>query len=293
VSVFGKTLPQLQPAGDLQGPELFYIVQNGISCKLSASQFLQYLQNNATYIAGIPVSTTPPTINQVLVYNGSEYVPAAQGASFSFGINSFTNSQAATQLMGSGTWKGIGALSFQASYANGPAVSANVSMSGAGNSWSPNVLNLTNNFSGPTASTQGVNYPSSIDNSITFSLNAAGATNGSASQQISTFFTNYCYIGVSTKASGYVASDITGLATQQLQAGRAGTFNITAGSGQYIVYAYPARYGNATFTVGSFQGGFQSPPQTLSITNTAGYTENYYVYTSTNSNLGSIQVSVS
>ena len=58
-----------------------------------------------------------------------------------------------------------------------------------------------------------------------------------------------------------------------------------------MVYALPTRLGTVTFTVGGFTGGFEAP-ETLSITNVNGYAENYYVYRSTNKNLGTVSVVV-
>ena len=69
------------------------------------------------------------------------------------------------------------------------------------------------------------------------------------------------------------------------------TKTIDCPSGKYIWYAYPARLGGSMFKVGGFQGGFE-PVQTVSFTNDSGYTENYYVYRSTNAGLGTAEVQV-
>jgi hypothetical protein len=77
-----------------------------------------------------------------------------------------------------------------------------------------------------------------------------------------------------------------------LQNSKTYTFSINAGSGEYVYYAYPSRLGTATFTVGGFANGFSTIPSTLSVTNSNGYSENYYIYRSSNANLGSNTVVV-
>ena len=63
------------------------------------------------------------------------------------------------------------------------------------------------------------------------------------------------------------------------------TFSATAGEGEYIYYAYPARYKALNFWVNGFKGGF-TLVKTLSFTNSHGYSESYYIYRSDNPNLG-------
>lgn len=80
--------------------------------------------------------------------------------------------------------------------------------------------------------------------------------------------------------------------SKALQSNKAKTFDVTTGSGQYIWYAIPSRYGTPSFNVGGFDGGF-SKVSTVSYTNPSGYTENYDVYRSDNANLGKKTVKVS
>lgn len=244
---------------------------------------------NASSIQGTPVSATPPTLNQVLIFNGANYVPAAQGSSFTFSVTSFSDGVGGAVEIGTGTWEAIGALSFTATYF-GSVTGATVSMSGAGNAWSPNSLTMTGSFLGPTATTQVVAYPA-VDGVISFSLAATDGSNPSGAV-INHGFYNRAYYGTSTIVSGYTAGNVTGLANNPLQGGKSTTFTVNPSAGQYIIYAFPTRYGTASFTVNGFTGGFQ-PPETVGITNGSGYTENYYVYRSTNSGLGSTTVSVS
>lgn len=209
---------------------------------------------------------------------------ASGGVITPFAIASFSDGQSSPLLIGSGVWKSAGTLSFIASYTNGPATSGVISSSGLNN------LNLTNSFQGPTLNAQDINYPS-VGGSVVFSL-AAGGDNGTANSSVSHLFANNRYWGVSTKSSGFNSGDVTGLATNDIADSRANSFSVSPGIGQYIVYAYPTRLGLGSFSSNGFQGGFNDP-ETVSITNANGFTENYYVYASINSNLGTTNVVVS
>lgn len=231
--------------------------------------------------------TDVPAKNDVIIWNGSKFVFAPSGTSFTFSIASFSDAQSATILIGTGAWKAIGALTFTASYNNGPATGGYVTMSGWGNSWAES-LTLTNTYQGPTVTTEAVNYPAA-PGSATFVLHATDGTDPTVNTLTHNFF-NLEFWGTSIKADTYTEADIEGLANSELANIRARTITVTAGLGEYIIYAYPSRLGTATFYVG-FEGGFQ-PPETVSVTNSAGFTEDYYVYRSTNANLGTTIVTV-
>lgn len=68
-------------------------------------------------------------------------------------------------------------------------------------------------------------------------------------------------------------------------------FTVNLGASTYAWFAYPASFGAATFKTNGFNGGFDAPT-TVSFTNASGFTEDYLVYRSTNSNLGSTDVQV-
>lgn len=223
------------------------------------------------------VLLSSPSASQALLFNGSKWVNAAQGTNFSFSVASFSDGQAGTIEIGVGTWKAIGALSFSASYNNGPATGGYVSFSG----WSN--LTLANTFQGPTISVTAANFPGSPGGTNNFTLNATNGTSSPTSTLTHTF-NNDRYCGVST-TTVFTGSAVQALGNADLVNAVARTFTVTAGAGQYLIYSYPSRLGTATFTVGGFAGGF-NPPATVSITNASGYTENYYVYRSVNTNLG-------
>jgi hypothetical protein len=262
-----------------------------------------FTANNYGQISGSPltsagsinlsVGTNSPTKNHTLLWNGSNAVWAAQGTSFTFSVSSFTSNQSTPRLMGTGTWLNVGGITFTAAYNNGPATSGSVQIVAGVSAWGAALNMGAPNFTGPTASVNTVPYPSSPNTTITFRLTASDGTD-SPQSNINIYFNNNVFFGVSSVTGGYTEANVEGLANTVLLSSntRARTFTVTAGAGEYIIYAYPTRLGTATFTVGGFEGGFQSP-ETVSITNSAGYTENYYVYRSTNPSLGTTTVVVS
>ena len=133
------------------------------------------------------------------------------------------------------------------------------------------------------------NYPL-VNGTRVFTLTAIGDTNTATSTYTLTFVNNVYYATSSFSAA--TVSQIVSAGTTTLSNNKARSFTVTAGTGEYIYYSYPSRLGTASFTVGGFAGGF-SLISTQSHTNSAGYTEDYYVYRSDNSSLGSTTVTVS
>ena len=237
--------------------------------------------NQSSFSVLADVTDSGKAINLVPKWNGSKIVWATYNQDFSFTIASFSDGNSATIEIGNGTWKGIGALSFTASYNNGPATGGYVSASG----WSN--LTLTSTFQGPTASVATMSYPA-VNGTVVFTLNATNGV-GSPTSVITHTFNDDRHWGVSSTASGFNSAIVNALANSDLVNAVANTFTVSPGATEYIVYAYPSRLGTATFTVGGFTGGFTSP-EVVSVTNGSSYTENYYVYRSINSNLGSTTV---
>lgn len=234
--------------------------------------------------SGLVVSGTPQ-VDYEVVWNGTNAVWAAEGTSFAFSIASFTDGQASTIEQGNGVWKAAGNISFSASYTNGPATGGYVSFSGWAN------LTLANTFQGPTVTVSNTNFPS-VGGTVIFTLHATNGTS-SPTATITHTFNNDRYWGVtSLSGSVYTSTDVTaGFGNNDLVNSIPKTFTVNPGVGQYIVYAYPTRLGTATFSVGGFAGGFL-PAVTVSVTNASGYVENFSVYRSVNSNLGSTTVVV-
>jgi hypothetical protein len=108
----------------------------------------------------------------------------------------------------------------------------------------------------------------------------------------------YQYWGVHTDASAasWTLSDFNTMSGQGGGSKSTSTdvtgdphFTVTAGAGEYIWFCYPKRLGTVTFWVGGFEGGFEAA-ETVSLTNMNGWTEDFYCWRSTNSNLGETAV---
>lgn len=151
-------------------------------------------------------------------------------------------------------------------------------------SWSlSKVANLTLNGSAVT----GTSYvDTNVTSAKTYTL-AASDGQTSDSESVSVSFANQIYYGAATNTSS-----VTTLSGKTLSNAKGRTITVNAGSGQYIIYALPKRLGTVTFKVNGFDGGFSSPEE-KNLTNASGYTEVYYVYKSTNTNLGNTTVVVS
>ena len=127
--------------------------------------------------------------------------------------------------------------------------------------------------------------------SITWTLAATDEQNAERTKSASVSFVNGVYYGAAAEPAEYDSAFILGL-TKKLSSGKVSSFTVNAGTGKYIYYAQPARYGTCEFTVGTFTGGFDLVKQ-ISFTNAYGYTETYYIYRSDYDNLGQCTVKVS
>lgn len=137
----------------------------------------------------------------------------------------------------------------------------------------------------------------SITTNTSWTLTAkdSGSPSHSAKQVTKTAtltFMSKIYYGAASAPGTINSAFLLGLSNSELATSRAKTFTVNAGSGKYIWYAVPTSFGACSFNVGGFDGGFE-PATTISHTNASGYTENYYVYRSTNANLGNTTVKVS
>ena len=132
-----------------------------------------------------------------------------------------------------------------------------------------------------------------IRSNKTYTLKATDERNTVATKTTSITFLNGVYYGVgdSLEIDGITNEFILSL-TKTLQSSKAKTFTVNAGKGKHIYYVIPSRYGTPIFKVGGFEGGF-GKLGTFSFTNASGYTEDYDIYKSSNSNLGNTTVVVS
>ena len=133
------------------------------------------------------------------------------------------------------------------------------------------------------------NYPSIT--SKTFRLQATDSEGTSVSDTVYVYFHNAVYYGASAKPNSYNSDFITALSGKALRGSKLTSLSVDAG-GNYVYYCLPTRYGTCSFTVNGFTGGFVLDG-TVSFTNQFGYTENYYVYRSSNTLNGTIAITVS
>lgn len=244
-------------------------------------------------------TTTAPTADKVLKWNGSTWVPGSltNTTEFQFLVTSFTVSPSALQEIGSGVWKAAGALSFTAAYQNNSGMTAaSIQISGTGVTAWTSALSLSSPYTSGTSS-QDTYYPtpgSGSYRSITFTITATrGSETPTRTATVS--FGNRRFWGISTTASSYTEAIVEGLSNTELTTTRVKTsFTATATSGNYVIYATPSLLGTATFVDNTTGFAFSmTAPESVTVTNASGYSETYYVYRSTYSGLGAVDVKVS
>ena len=132
------------------------------------------------------------------------------------------------------------------------------------------------------------NFTSSSDTplsetSLTYKLRGFNTLGDVFQRAITIYFRNRIFWGIG--GTTISASDVLNLSSSVLSNDVERTISVTASVDEYIWYVYPKRLGSAIFTVGGFEGGFNNPME-LTITNSSGFSEPYYLYRSVNSNLG-------
>lgn len=127
------------------------------------------------------------------------------------------------------------------------------------------------------------------DSNTSWTLTAEDAEQSVVTRTATLSFLNGVYYGVSQ--AGEIDSYMIQQLTKELRSSHKSSFTVNAGMTEYIYYCIPVRFGTCKFKIGGFNGGFRSP-QVIEFTNPSGYTENYYVYMSSNPNLGETKVEV-
>tara|TARA_B100000427_G_scaffold312959_1_gene304910 strand:- start:525 stop:1832 length:1308 start_codon:yes stop_codon:yes gene_type:complete len=243
--------------------------------------------------------------DQVLKFNGSHFVAANYDATFVFTIADFDmNFSSSPQLIGAGIWKAVDALTFTATYNNGPPDGYNGSSEGAPQirgyvdgsvSSSYDMYPLSSSFSTGTNNV-AISYPPGSGDDIRFRLYASATSdtdNDYTDQRI--YFKNHFVWGDSSKNNGFGQSDIAGLATANstVTSDTSRTITTSIGTSNYLAFAHRTGdtnvaqvrcgTGNNVLTVGMDRTdatALTPLKETVSYTNTAGYVENFYVYAS-------------
>lgn len=240
---------------------------------------------NATSIQSIPVNATAPTLDQVLVFDGTQYIPMQMTADMigpSYVISSFNVTPTLVDVGQSTVTP-----PFTASYSLPPDLT-------------PNSVVLTDSVGTPAKdvtltptsfSSNGTFTPATYGASVTFTLTAK---RGSITRVATTSITGLlkAFWGVAAVPGAYDEAFIESLANNALSSSRARTLVVDAGPGEKIFYAYKTSYGDATFTVGGFPGGFFKAAASVSVTNAYGFLDTYMIWESNNPNLGPTTVIV-
>ena len=236
-----------------------------------------------------------PSLNDYLVFNGTSFISVPQGTTFTFSIADFDMNQIGTSLIGTGVWKTAGAITFTATYDNGPPDDATVSIEGTN---APSISDFT--MDSPSFSigdtNVDVNYPSNIGN-IKFRLTAnKGATSDNDVTDQIAYFNNFRAYGSLANNTSLTSANITTLYSQNQNLTNSSYITITGltvGSGEYFSFAYrdaltdPVTVrcgtGNNILTVAMDPSDAtnKTPATTqISYTNTNSFTENYRVIAS-------------
>lgn len=170
-------------------------------------------------------------------------------------------------------------------------------------SWSvnkiPSALTVTVNnetFSLPKTLTgsQQITLKTPLTATRTFTLSMTDNKNSTATKTANLTFYPCLYVDVSNITdSTKIFSSVVGASTGQrhMKLSRGGTYTITAAADQYIYITMPTSFGEPTFFVGGFEGGF-SKVLTGQYAMWTGYKTDYNVYRSTNKGLGKTTIEV-
>lgn len=240
-------------------------------------------------IREVPVLAVSPSDEQVLMFRSSAgaysptsltedmILPSFQISSFSDGPNPEVGQTVATPP-------------FTASYTL-PAPYSSIVLTDSEGTAPQNVTLTPTGFS-----SSGTFSKSTYGESVVFTLTAIrdGITR---IRTTSLQWLRHIYWGGASKPGAYTESFIKSLASSSLASTKNRTFNANGGipgSDVHIYYAYRSAYGPSNFWVGGFMGGF-TLVATIPVGTSAGLgvlAENYYLYESEQSGLGSTDVLV-
>jgi hypothetical protein len=255
-------------------------------------------------IGGTDINPTGVSRDQVLKFNGTNFVPAAFDATFVFTIADFDMNDSGTELIGSGSWKAVGALTFTAAYNNGPPDGYNGSAEGA-----PQIRGYVNNsisssydmYPLSSSFTTGTNpmaitYPLTSGHTIKFRLYASAGsdTDNDYTDQTMTFRNQFVYGDLSTN-NGFTQANIRTLAAANTVTSNdtSRTLSVSVGGSNYLCFAHRTSDTNVaqvqcgtgtnilTVAMDRTDATTITPlKETVSYLNTLGFTENFYVYAS-------------
>ena len=256
-------------------------------------------------IGGKDINPSGIARDQVLKFNGTRFVAADHDATFVFTIADFDmNDSTSPQLIGTGSWKATGALQFTASYNNGPPDGFEGSSAGSPKirgyvnssiSSSYDMFPLSSSFTMGT-NTMPITFPTTAGHDIRFRLFAsAGSDSDTDYTDQRIYFRNQFVYGELSKNNGFNQADIRTLASANTVTTNdtTRTLSVSVGGSNYLCFAHrtgdtnvaQVRAGSGTniLTVAMDRTdatALTPLKETVSYLNTAGFTENFYVYAS-------------
>ena len=260
-------------------------------------------------IAGIDINPSGIARDQVLKFNGTNFVAANPDDTFVFTIADFdTNDGSTPQLIGTGSWKAPGALTFTATYNNGPPDGHSGGSEGApkitsiidGVTSGSDMFPLSSSFSTGT-NNRAILFPPDSSDDIRFRLfaSAGSDTDTEFSDQRIYFFNQFVY-GDINKNNGFTQADIRTLAAANTITSNdtTRTISVSIGASNYLAFAHRTGDTNVaqvysgnnpnrlTVAMDRTDATTITPlKETVSYLNTAGYTENFFVYASKEQNI--------
>ena len=258
----------------------------------------------STYQGLISASYSQVETNYILMFNGTSFVPVAQGTSFQFGIDSFTVTGIGsdTQQIGSGVWKAAGELTFSASYNAGPPTEASISLqdglSGDGFTMGTSPFENTTN-------PNDINYPTSVGkDQVGFRLSATKSIESASSDKnnLVDFYNFRAFAAIDDNlASGIDQAVVTAMSesNSDLTNSVNATKTVSVGSGKFLGVAFRDGLGSpAMILCGEGVNKITVPPSTannststpviaksFSVENGNGFSETYRIFVSSGSNL--------
>ena len=134
-------------------------------------------------------------------------------------------------------------------------------------------------------------YSEDISASKTFTLSCSDGEK-TASKSLAFQFMNKIYWGVAADQSSYDDAFILGLSGKKLATNAKGSYNFTAGTGQYCYFALPVGW-NISVKINGFDTDLDTVVASRAFTNVSGYTTNYKILRLHQASLGTLTAVVS
>ncbi|MDA8968168.1 hypothetical protein N9F49_00895 [bacterium] len=263
-------------------------------------------------LSDVDTSTTAPSTNDVLKWDGSNWVPAFYNTSFVFSVKynristpNYGTASSNKLLIGSGVFTNsiVHSITYNnaGTFTSAPTVVRSGSTPGGGtNGGYP----LTTTSNGSVATSTRLNYPTTLPygNSsyayFKFTVNATfNGTTDTNGPFFNITFRNKKFYGVQA-ATSLTSAQIVALssdwmaATDTAEDGYTQSSTSLAPSSQYVYYCYPSRIsGTPVFKINGFGTTFVALGN-VNVTNSAGYIETFKVWQSPQAYNGSLTLVV-